>query len=157
MRGAPSYRLQCNGSRSLFAKTTFCLCQLFWHTEPQVFHFEEYQMTNKAVAILMVGAFAAAGAMAQQTTPPGVDVPLGTPGIVTNPQGQKAQSKVEMRKQGEVALPTGDKTQSAEAYPSRAEGKAGTKAQANVKKREARHPNKMAPKEGVTPQSPGAK
>lgn len=142
------------GMRSLIGKLAFCYRKLFLHTEPQVFPFKEYQMTNKALAILLAGAFAAAGAIAQQTTPPGAAVPPGTPGIATSPEQQKAQANVEMRKLDRVEKPV---ARSTETYPIRAQGKSANKAQAHVNKRDAKHPDRMTPKQGVTPESPGAK
>lgn len=111
-------------------------------------------MKNKTRALFLVGAFAAIGAMAQQTTPPGAAVPPATPGYVTSPEAQQAEMKKDMRAPGEVQKPT---TRSTMTHPIQAQGKSATQGARNKVKREAKHPNRMAAEQGVTPESPGAK
>ena len=62
--------------------------------------------------------------------------------------------KKDMRAPGEVHKPMARSTMT---DPIKAQGKSAKQGERNKMKREAKHPNKMAPKQGVTPQSPDAK
>ena len=110
---------------------------------------------TKTLAILVAGAFAATGAMAQQN-PPGANVPPATPGIAISGPQQKAEMRKDLRPLGEVALAE-DADRSAESMPIAAQGRAAAKGQANVQKRNARHPDAMKAGQGKTPQDPGAR